>query len=577
MVPFSRKWTGSIVAPGIAAWIGCASLSAPAAQPQAVETPLFGFVTVFGESVHVPGYEHDDYGPSPEVLAECISRSGATCVLVGTCGGTWRFSERSDPGDGPSQYDWKPVDASTDPFLLLNLLPISFFFLEGPAWIEDEFGSERWQKLADRFSEAFVRRANRKGIFHFIFENEPNMLARKDWPDYYMRKLKVFHEAAKRVNPRNMIIAGNLAERAAAAGHFDLLYDRGFSDYCDIVGHHPYNNDPSKGVDIKDAVRLRQVMVRRGDGDKQIFLGEGWGPKRNVPGVLRPHPGLVPTRKEIQTLAAFLRHGYRELTTPKDGWDPKWLFGAFFFTLNDNLGGRHWATRGKPLNGGVLIDGYFIPREALHPAFYNGGLLDVWGQPKADLVFRFPDGKLRPPPPRKPLKTRGKNLLPHGDFEREGEDHLPEGWKRVGKENESCWSRVAARGSGFSMSMGCEESDFDVGIVTAVPVKPGTEYLFSGWLLCENERRQNPDAFLTVGHDPTGQTAELIETISLVWSPDLRTAETIPGKWFRFERAFRATSSSLSLWIRCGNREGVSPFFIRTDDVELREVETEED
>ncbi len=560
------------------AWLCSAQLAALAEpRPEAPRTPVFGFVTVFGESVNVPAYKHDDYGPPPEVLAKRISSSAATCVLVGTCGGTWRFTEEGDPGEGPSKYDWGPVDASTDPFLSLGLLPISFFFLEGPGWIEDEFGSERWRKLADRFSEAFVRRANKKGIFHFIFENEPNMLPRKDWPDYYMRKLKVFYLAAKRVNPANMVIAGNLSERAAASGHFDLLYDLGFSKYCDIVGHHPYNNDPSKGVDMQDVVALRKVMVRRGDGHKQIFLGEGWGPKRNVPGVPRPQPGLVPTRREIESLSAFLRNGYRELMAPREGWNTKWLFGALFFTLNDNIGGRHWAARGKPVNGGVLVDGYFIPNEALHPIFYNGGLVDIWGQPKGDLLFRFPDGRLRLRPQEKPSKPVGTNLSPQGDFEWEPKNGIPKGWKPVGEAEKNCWSRTAGRGRGFSLRMGCTRLDFDIGVVTKAAVQPNREYLFSGWLLCETEAASNPDSFVTVGHDPTGQTLEPIETISLVWSPNLKKEKTITEKWFSFRRVFRATSPSVSLCVRCGNRHGRGAFFVRVDDVELREVEGETD
>lgn len=576
---FSKRLTRWLTT-SIVTMLACASsptCRAEASSNDSIKTPVFGFVTVFGEAANVPGYKHDDWGPPPEVLAKCIASSGATCVLVGTCGGTWRFTEKEDPGDGASTYDWRAVDASTDPFLSLGLLPISFFFLEGPDWIEDEFGSERWEKLADRFSETFVRRANGKSIFHIIFENEPNMLARKDWPDHYMRKLKIFYKAAKRVDPRNRIIAGNLSERAAAAGHFDLLYDRGFSDYCDIVGHHPYNNDPGKGLDMDDVVCLRKVMVRRGDGHKQIFLGEGWGPKRNIPGVPRPHPGLLPTRKELETMAAFMNNGYRELTRPREGWDTKWLFGAFFFTLNDNIGGRHWATRGKPLNGGVLIDGYYIPKEALKPVFYNGGLVDIWGQPKGDLLFRFPDGKLRPPPQQKPVKTRGPNLLPQGHFEGALRGGLPAGWERVGRGDEDGWSRAPGREGGLSLRVGAEPPDFDVGVVTKAEVKPGRRYQFSGWLYCEEEQKNNRDAFIAVGHDLTAQTTEPLKTISLVWSPNLKTQKTGPDAWFRFERVFRATSPSVSLWLRCGNRKGAGPFFVRIDDVELRQVEGETD
>jgi len=125
------------------------------------------------------------------------------------------------------------------------------------------------------------------------------------------------------------------------------------------------------------------------------------------------------------------------------------------------------------------------------------------------------------------------------------------------------------------VKIGSRRPDFDIAIVTEVRVSPGSEYLFSGWLLYEGGKEKNRDAFITVGHDPTGQTTDPIKTLSLVWSPNfLETEKTAPAKWFRFERVFRANSSSASLWVRCGNRKG-SPFFIRIDDVELREVKRE--
>ncbi len=127
------------------------------------------------------------------------------------------------------------------------------------------------------------------------------------------------------------------------------------------------------------------------------------------------------------------------------------------------------------------------------------------------------------------------------------------------------------------MKIGSARPDFDVGVVTNATVEPGKEYSFSGWLLCEKERGQNPDAFITVGHDPSGQTVEAIKTVSLVWSPNLETEKPMVGKWTRFERVFRATSASVSLWVRCGNRQGVSPFFVRIDDVALRQVKRERD
>lgn len=86
---------------------------------------------------------------------------------------------------------------------------------------------------------------------------------------------------------------------------------------------------------------------------------------------------------------------------------------------------------------------------------------------------------------------------------------------------------------------------------------------------------KNPDPFVTVGYDTTGQTTEPIKTISLVWSPNLKTKKTPAAKWFPFQRVFRAKSLWVSLWIRCGNRAAKSPFYIQIDDVELREVARE--
>lgn len=356
---------------------------------------LFGFVPVIGESVGVEGFVHDDRGAPPEVLGRLYASSRATCIAVG--GTEWRFALKEDPGEAEPVYDWRLLDAAVDPFLVEGKVPIALVGIDPPEFLLDEVGSERFWRLAEHFFEALVRRLNGKGVYTFIFGNEYNLLARRDWPALYVDHLSRFWRVAKRVNPDNCIIGGNLSDHARL--QWEMLYEAGFKDYCDVVGYHPYTDDPGTGIDTEDIADLHEVMVAHGDGGKRIFLGEGWGPKRRLKDLERESPDDPPSKAEVDMLRAFVVNGYRNLTTRHGRYDPSWVLGAFFFTMNDNTGGEHWAERAvehrdKEGNVYYTVDGYWMGPELPPPAFFNGGLVEMSGREKDLLLAGFPDGRV---------------------------------------------------------------------------------------------------------------------------------------------------------------------------------------
>lgn len=549
-----------------------------AAPPSAPQLPVFGFVPVVGENIGVPIYQHDDWGPPPEVLAGILRETGATCINVG--GGGWRYAEPVDSGGDPSNYDWTVLDAMVEPWLIDGVLPIAYAsFSDQPDWVTEPYGTPAYWAIAERYMQAYASHLNELGVYHFIFENEPNMLARPDWPDYHMERLRHGYTAIKAVNPANQVIAGNLSEDAAAAGHYDLLYDRGLKQYSDIIGLHPYSNDHNTGLDIGDAAITHQVMVNRGDGNKKMFLGEGWGPKRELPDFKRGSAADRPNRAEIDRLRAFMENGYHLLMTPSGNWDPNWLFGVLFFTLNDNLCCRHWAERATPVPGGCLIDGIFIEGCNLAIGHFNGGLVDMYANPKSDIIWGFPNGVYRPSPTPMPLPpTVGPNLVVNGDFEGGFQPNgVANGWHPYDTTLTGAWrpADISHSGSG-AQSFGADGIGYDGGIVQAIPTAAGSWYALTAWITYQWYNLNNPDTVMTVGYDTSGQTSNP-RALSSFWNIDFRDWNTPPNQWIKVEMLFQATGASTSIWFR-GSQEWAAPwYFMIVDDVEVRECESPED
>lgn len=302
--------------------------------------PAFGFVSVPGE------LGSDDTGVDPRILGNALRHSSATCIRAGI--------------------------EEIDSLELGSRLGIGYI----------------WGGV----SESIIRSYNRAGYYHFIFENEPDGTgaANPNWAPQYMDRLKRTYLLIKAIDPSNKMISGNLLNPK-----FDLMYSLGFKDVSDVIGYHNYSNDPRTGINMAALPPVRKQMEEAGDGAKQIFLGEGWGPARELPGLKRLFPDSPVTPAEIRMLRDFVVNGYRSIVTPTHDYDPEWLLGVLFFTLNDNWGGQAWAGRAQPRydeSGKVttyFVDGYDVGLD-IFPHFYNGGLLDINGNAKDNLMDVFP-------------------------------------------------------------------------------------------------------------------------------------------------------------------------------------------
>lgn len=302
--------------------------------------PYFGFVQVPGE------LGSDDTGADPRILANALKYSDATCIRGGA-----EEMEVIELGDR---------------------LGVGYAV----------HGSSR--EALEKFSE--------NGYFHLIFENEPDGTAgtNPNWAEDYMRRLNAMYPIIKEVDPRFQIIGGNLL-----SPNFHRLYEHGFKEVSEVIGFHNYSNDPRTGINMDAIKPIRDEMMEADDEHKKIFLGEGWGPTRELPGLKRLFPDAPMPAEEVQMLRDFVVNGYWSIVTPKPNYDPNWILGVLFFTLNDNWGGQQWAPRAQPKfddQGNVMtyiVDGYDVGMD-IWPHFYNGGLLDIMGNAKDNLMDVFP-------------------------------------------------------------------------------------------------------------------------------------------------------------------------------------------
>lgn len=309
-------------------------------SPSQAQQPHFGFVTVAGTLTG------DDQGPDPRIIGHVIGNSDATIVRAGL--DEARVFPALAGKIGIGYLEWADVPA--------------------------------------------IQEYNSLGYHHFIFGNEPDGTAftNPNWAQDYMNRLNTAYPVIKATNPANVVIGGNLHTL-----NLDKLYQHGYKNSNDMVGYHNYSNDPATGNNIDVISLVRNQMNAAADGSKKIFLGEGWGPARELPGLKRSFPDARITPAELSMLRDFVVNGYWNLSTPKGNYDPAWVWGALFFTLNDNWGYKRWAERAVAHydgQGNVLyytIDGYYVGLD-IFPRFFNGGLVDIWGNSKDALMDIFP-------------------------------------------------------------------------------------------------------------------------------------------------------------------------------------------
>ncbi|MDF1513374.1 MAG: hypothetical protein P1S60_06150 [Anaerolineae bacterium] len=146
------------------------------------------------------------------------------------------------------------------------------------------------------FTAAFIDRY-RDDVQHVIIWNEPNLSF--EWgyrtvdPVGYTALLESVYSLAHRVNPEIIILGGALAPTLEAAGspaglndlvYLQQMYDAGAASFFDALAAHAYGlafppdlPPAEEEINFRRVELLRDIMVRNGDGHKQIYVTEaGW-------------------------------------------------------------------------------------------------------------------------------------------------------------------------------------------------------------------------------------------------------------------------------------------------------------
>lgn len=326
----------------------------------------------------VTSAEGDFTDTSRAAIADLYEKSPATCARI-TC--RWGDIEKQDPESG---YDWSALDS--DPMMKFSRTKIVSIDLTCP-WA-DELKLQNPQGywlFAERFVRELTKNCGERGIKYFhIAGRHYNRLDRTNWASFVVEPLTHLYPVIKSVNSNNVVIGGNLY--GGADEDVQALYYVGIKGYFDALEIHPYTDKPELGVDIAQVVSAYQVLKRNGDGNKQLFIGEGWGPEFIK--------GVSNSDEELNIIRNYLLNGFRILSTSSDGYDPSWVMGALFNSMNDYRIGSNYKSRAKKIDEDgdgkidcTLVDGYRLPAEAeIDRTFFNCGLCDIQGKPKGGLL-----------------------------------------------------------------------------------------------------------------------------------------------------------------------------------------------
>lgn len=372
------------------------SFSTPA-QPGA--NMFYGFALVGGSIIE----NGDDVGPGDD-WKHLMEYQHPFFNITGLGFSGWNVCQPNDPGTGPDVYDWSSIDES-----IAKAVPgkarLAYYQMWGtsPDWAGDHTTPGFWDKFEKFVEEQVVHINQNYGEVDIVFENEPNISRAPDgwnWADWYIYCLQHFYTAVHRANARtgidNKVIAGNLSGHSA--GGFADLYSRGLKNCSDLLGIHPYPDNIRDGVKVEDLALMHSIMEQYGDGGKKIWVSEGWGSGRSA-GFDRSSPLIEPTALEVENMWLGLAKGYDNLMTPRDHWDPSYLWGIKFFCANDNWGSQGWRERAIPQKDGAgnvigfMVDGYWMTPD-IAPYFWNGGMYDFYGNSKDALHLLYPGNGL---------------------------------------------------------------------------------------------------------------------------------------------------------------------------------------
>lgn len=206
----------------------------------------------------------------------------------------WLYIQPTDR----NRFDWAQPDRIVDAAVANNINLIAR--LDGvPTWARPAdttwkyLDPDHYSAYAD-FVAAFIQRYKGR-VHYYVIWNEPNTAAewgsRKPDPAAYAALLKTLYPRAKQADPSATILLAGMAPNLEGETsnialndlvYLDRLYDAGAAPYFDGVAVHSYGlqsppNDPSAPdrLNFARAEQTHNVMVRRGDANKPIYITEG--------------------------------------------------------------------------------------------------------------------------------------------------------------------------------------------------------------------------------------------------------------------------------------------------------------
>lgn len=253
-------------------------------------------------------------GRSPDALQREIAGIAATGARYLRLDFDWSYIGRE-----PGVLDWTVVDriVATARSCTLDVLGVLAYT---PAWARPR-GSSDHQPPSDNatfaaFARAAVERYRPRGVHAWEVWNEPNLggfwSPRPD-PAAYAALLAVTYDTVKAADPGATVVTGGLSpapndadgSSIAPVTFLEGIYRAGGGGRFDAVGHHPsnypqlplhavddYNDNAFAGV----TPRLRDIMIKRGDGGKKI-----WGTEMGAPTALG---------NSVEYLAEYLTEAY---------------------------------------------------------------------------------------------------------------------------------------------------------------------------------------------------------------------------------------------------------------------------
>lgn len=268
------------------------------------------------------------------------------------------FQWREIEGACKGCYDWREADRVIQASNAAGIKVLARLDFQ-PKWARADGAHngppDNYQDFAD-FVSALVSRyktGSPYGRLHAIeIWNEVNLA--REWGDKpinrqqagdYVRLLRLAYQAAKAADPNITVVTAGLSptgwnDDTARPDdvYLQWLYDAGMRGYYDVLGAHgnsqhpdplaPLNSDPRfphPSFYFRRVEQLREIMVRSGDADKQVWLLEfGWTSDRIHPSY--SWYAVTEERKADNIVKAF--------QYARQNWAP-WIGVMMLWTLPD--------------------------------------------------------------------------------------------------------------------------------------------------------------------------------------------------------------------------------------------------